>query len=89
MEQIVQGTSEAFNFHMCWTANKQEKLKFFLKTKLWYIHPSVSLSDLIPGGKLNRLAQSLLPDEKKWSPDVWGSFAKSVCHVMPGAPQIT
>lgn len=86
MQKIVEGTSEAFNFHMCWTANKKEKLDFFLLTKLWYMLPSVSLPDLIPGGRLNRLALSMLRDEKKWTADVWGSFSSHVCHVMPGAP---
>lgn len=33
---------EPFNFHMCWTQGKKDKLNYFRKSKLWYLSETCS-----------------------------------------------
>lgn len=75
-----------YMFHMCWTANKGDKLKFLKESLMWYVSPKYEVSSLIPGGKFStflkskRVKQSSPPDKK------WSIIADEVCHAMPGAP---
>jgi len=40
---------DPFNFHMCWTQGKTDKLTYLKKTKMWYLEDKTcSLDDLQP-----------------------------------------
>ena len=88
MEKIIAGKSQAHHFHMCWTADKSQKLKFFRLAKMWYIDPDLTLDDVIPTGKISKFAKEILKKKKNLGGEkgVWNSFASTVCNVMEGAP---
>ncbi len=37
MQQLRKGLIKPYNFHMCWTSNKQDKVRYFKETAMWYI----------------------------------------------------
>lgn len=37
MKSIVDFTTRPFVFHMCWTANKKDKLKYMQQTGIWFL----------------------------------------------------
>lgn len=37
-----------YGFHMCWTANKRDKIKYFKETGMWYLQDKCYISDLTP-----------------------------------------
>jgi hypothetical protein len=39
-----------YHFHMCWTANKREKIKYFKETGFWYVDDKCYIQTLWPGG---------------------------------------
>jgi hypothetical protein len=43
-----------FMFHMCWTANKQQKLEFFNASHMWYLREGLGYQDFKGEGKLNQ-----------------------------------
>lgn len=54
MKQLVEGGSvHPYMFHMCWTANKGQKLDYFKQSKMWYLQDSCDAQSLVPpNGKL-------------------------------------
>lgn len=39
-----------YHFHMCWTSNKREKIKYFKETAMWYVSDKCYIQTLWPGG---------------------------------------
>jgi len=37
MRKFVKGKTESWIFHMCWTLNKDDKLKFLRQMGMWYV----------------------------------------------------
>lgn len=60
---------EPYNFHMCWTQGKPDKLKYMREVDIWYLQEICSpLENVIPGGSVyenSRLWRNL-PQESKW-----------------------
>jgi hypothetical protein len=82
MEKIINGESSAYNFHMCWTADKTQKLDFFRKAKLWYLKLYITIDDVIPPkGKYHKMARELHKRKGDWK-----KFINNVCSRMDGAP---
>ena len=48
MQGIATGTERPYNFHMCWTANKWDKLKYFKSVGMWFLKKDVDVKDLRP-----------------------------------------
>jgi hypothetical protein len=49
MKQLVQEQSvHPYMFHMCWTANKGQKLDYFKQSKMWYLQDKCSAEPLAP-----------------------------------------
>jgi hypothetical protein len=48
MEKIVTHQANPYMFHMCWTANKKQKLENFALSKMWYVSEACPLMRLIP-----------------------------------------
>jgi hypothetical protein len=82
MKKLYDKEVEPYNFHMCWTQGKPDKLVYLRRAKMWYLTEQCSpLEELIPKG---RVYESL-----KWrSVDgfAWSSLAETCCTSMSGAP---
>lgn len=50
MQGMLDGTVRPYNFHMCWTSNKVDKLKYFKESKMWYIFPGCEHGAVRPRG---------------------------------------
>jgi len=50
MKAIQEGWKRPYNFHMCWTLNKKNKIEYFQNVKMWYIHGSAVNTDGDGGG---------------------------------------
>jgi len=42
MRGIKEGYEHPYNFHMCWTLNKQNKIEYFKKAEMWYVKETCS-----------------------------------------------
>ena len=42
MQSFVDGTERPYVFHMCWTANEENKLKYLKNLGLWFLKPTCS-----------------------------------------------
>mmetsp|Transcript_18189 Transcript_18189/g.41162 ORF Transcript_18189/g.41162 Transcript_18189/m.41162 type:complete len:631 (-) Transcript_18189:2729-4621(-) len=40
MKKLISGKTEPYIFHMCWTLNKDDKLKYMSQMGFWYVHDS-------------------------------------------------
>lgn len=80
-----------YMFHMCWTANKTQKLDFFLDSNMWYLREHLSSKDFIPGGLLASEVKKAAPASKSYDAAMaekrWVDIGKKVCQAMPGAPR--
>lgn len=85
--KIRSGEAVPYMFHMCWTANKADKLKYLKESSMWYLSEKHGAADLLPGGALSSL---LVSAERKRPPltrdEVWATVAAEYCHAVPGAP---
>lgn len=50
MNKIVAKQFVPYIFHMCWTANKKQKLENFNSVNMWYVQESCPLESLVPPG---------------------------------------
>mmetsp|Transcript_7742 Transcript_7742/g.11496 ORF Transcript_7742/g.11496 Transcript_7742/m.11496 type:complete len:492 (+) Transcript_7742:29-1504(+) len=83
MKMIANGEATPYMFHMCWTANKAQKLEFFRKVKMWYISEKYHLEDFIPGGSISNKAKAM---SKLLPRDQWKSMSSTFCSAVPNAP---
>jgi len=84
MTGIQAGTEHPYNFHMCWTANKADKLKNFKATSMWYLSKEADVRALRPPhGKLYKWTKTISGpnDDTRWK-----TVQKRVCSAMPDAP---
>lgn len=90
MAGIRAGTERPYNFHMCWTANKGDKLKNFKNVSMWYLSEKAQIRALRPpAGALYRWAlQQRSRGRITWASlnKEWVTLKKSVCAIMPDAP---
>lgn len=80
-----------YMFHMCWTANKTQKLQFFRRAKMWYLKEKFPASDFMPNGYMSTLLNKRSVNRKEIaSPEErWQFVSQRVCDVMDGAPEGT
>ncbi len=50
MKAIEDGWRKPYNFHMCWTLNKKNKIEYFRQVNMWYINGTSRNSDGDGGG---------------------------------------
>jgi len=48
MRRVMEKKAHPYIFHMCWTANKKQKLENFALVKMWYVSSTCSLKALVP-----------------------------------------
>ncbi len=76
-----------YMFHMCWTANKQQKLDYFHTAHMWYLQPELTYKDFIPEGGLSEEVRrkSFERRENIWEL-IWNEISEKVCYTMPESP---
>ena len=85
MSGIASGIERPYNFHMCWTANKADKLKNFNLVGMWFLKPEVNVKALRP--PLGTLYKWILQYAKgKSEKKVWKDFATKICAIPSNAP---
>jgi hypothetical protein len=91
MAQIREHKVLPYMFHMCWTANKTQKLDFFRNTHMWFLQDHLSSKAFIPGGLLESVVRKAEPSTGSYDGEAarnrWAGIGKKVCHVMPDAPR--
>ena len=71
MKSFLEGREpQAFNFHMCWTQGKKDKLKYLKGSRMWY------LSD-----QVERVLHDRIKPGTKISTTSWDELAGDVCHI--------
>lgn len=48
MSRILDDKAHPYIFHMCWTANKKQKLENFAQVKMWYLKGQCAQTALTP-----------------------------------------
>jgi hypothetical protein len=48
MAKVTSKRHVPYIFHMCWTANKQQKLENFRLSKMWYLKDKCEIKELVP-----------------------------------------
>jgi hypothetical protein len=86
-----------FMFHMCWTADKAQKLEFFKLSHMWYLRDGLSYEDFKGEGKMSEYATQRTQraeggvggggegEQGGWE-NIWNVLEKQICTVMPDSP---
>ena len=83
MSAIREGTVRPYNFHMCWTAGKADKLIYFKESAMWFVKDSCELAALDPvQGVLSRRIKRLQA-ELRTTEDQWDFVSNSCCDLAP------
>ena len=75
MKAIQEGWKKPYNFHMCWTLNKKNKIEYFQNVEMWYIQGSAVNTNGDGGGNSDAGDECALAAAYK-SPD--GSVYKKI-----------
>ena len=84
MDKLRAHTVRPYNYHMCWTQGKKDKLKYFKDVSMWYLTPVCSEKDaLAPRGKVFGATH----DKERKGHDRerrWQHLADMCCQTLPG-----
>lgn len=87
-----------FMFHMCWTANKLQKLQYFNASHMWYLKNGLGYQDFKGEGQFNQYAMRLsqkgigMPEKRGKSEEesiwksIWNEMEQRICSTMPNSP---
>ena len=77
------GTEKPYNFHMCWTQTKADKLNNFKATNMWYTQSACDINNMLKAkGSLKSLANDNTGGKKKLNRrELWDRVAKLCCKV--------
>jgi hypothetical protein len=84
MRKFKEKSIHPYNFHMCWTQGKPDKLRYMREIAIWYLSETCSpLENLIPDGSVWNYIHMWrqLPSESQTK-----SLRQLCCSTMPGAP---
>jgi len=79
MKAIQEGWKKPYNFHMCWTLNKKNKIEYFQKVEMWYIRGTAVNTDGDGGGNSDAGDECALAAAYR-SPD--GSVYKEIKEIL-------
>jgi len=84
MKKLADHEVHPYNYHMCWTEGKPEKLIYLRNVKMWYLSETCSVHDnLRPDGKIFESVS----DKVIHNNDIrWEHLSSLCCTVMDGAP---
>ena len=83
MKAFKRGDENPYNFHMCWTQTKADKLRNFKATNMWYVKGSCDIKEIRkPGGSFKKLI-NLIMKEKRYSPGVTWNKMSNFCCLVP------
>ncbi len=59
MRAIKEGYEKPYNFHMCWTSNKHDKIRYFKNVDMWYVNEQCEspVSMVGPKGAIHKRLQ--------------------------------
>ena len=60
MKDIVDGIRVPYIFHMCWTANRDEKLKYLKGMNYWYLKEGCELRDVLSNSKSSEFLKNCM-----------------------------
>ena len=86
MKRLRQGRVQPYNFHMCWTQGKPDKLMYLRKALMWYLSELCSpLEALEPDGVVY---QQLVTLDQQGTPAAqrWEQLGAQCCMSVKGAP---
>jgi hypothetical protein len=79
MKAMKAGLERPYNFHMCWTQTKQDKLKNFRSTNMWYAKDQCSLKEMLRArGPLKSLLMNVPKSKKSRIPHEVGALCCSI-----------
>jgi hypothetical protein len=97
MKRLMEKKVSPYNFHMCWTQGKPDKLIYLRKASMWYLSETCSplealveepydpqnRNKILPAGDVYKFSQTLqdLPTDEKWR-----RLGEKCCTSMPNAP---
>lgn len=82
MQKLKNHQIQPYHFHMCWTSNKEDKLKYFKNTAMWYVQESCEHEAVRPHGNV---AMNILRLQANGF-DRQKVLLSTCCQRMPGAP---
>eukprot|EP01033_Poteriospumella_lacustris_P013982 gene13982-9986_t len=97
MKRLAEKKVHPYNFHMCWTQGKPDKLVYLRKASMWYLTEQCSplealieepfdpndRNHILPPGEMFKFSQTLsgLPPAEQWQ-----RLGQKCCTSMPNAP---
>jgi hypothetical protein len=80
MKSLKAGFEKPYNFHMCWTQTKADKLKNFGDINMWYTSSKCSLKEMLRAkGPLKTLLSSFTKSKKNQVPQA----VARMCCILP------
>jgi hypothetical protein len=86
MQRLHDKLEHPYNFHMCWTLNKKDKLANFKNASMWYMSDSCTLNDFhVKRGSMLKYVKQLQYHGKS-NDNVWDLVSNKCCAIMNDAP---
>lgn len=83
MQRLAKGSIKPYNFHMCWTSNKQDKVKYFKNTGMWFLSDKCEkLGAVTPKGDVFKAAVGTKGGQQKQRQ----RLCDDCCIIMKNAP---
>lgn len=83
MDRLRKHHVRPYNYHMCWTQGKVDKLKYFNDTSMWYLKDTCEKESLTPKGKV--FGAVYAKENKGHDRQVrWDHLSELCCRTQPG-----
>ena len=89
MTDMKRGIEQPYNFHMCWTQTKDDKLENFKSVNMWYLKPQCNEKDMRkPGGKFKKYFKSVRKQDSANMIEnnelrIWSARVQNMCCLEP------
>ena len=80
MKKLREKQVDPYNFHMCWTQGKKDKLLYLNKSKMWYLTSECSVEGALTS------SGSLFKSFETNGVSGWSNLFSTCCTSMPDAP---
>ena len=68
MRAIKEGYEKPYNFHMCWTSNKHDKIRYFKNVDMWYVNEQCESAVSMVGPNALSAATAGQASSLRWAP---------------------
>ena len=76
MRRLAEGKVKPYNFHMCWTSNKGQKVEYFKNTKMWYLQDQCENSGVMPH---HTIFQNVVGTRRTDKEQQWKELSSACC----------